>query len=267
MRYGLYVGNQGELADPRRFAEAAVLAERSGWDGVFTWDHLVSWVNPVADPWVQLAAAAALTERVTLGPLVAALPRRRPWKLALEAASVARLSAGRLVLGVGVGAAPDLTRFGEDGSARARTARFEEALPVVRRFLAGDVVTHRGRYYSVDDVQLAADDAPHVPVWVGGNWPRKLPFLGIDLAEGVFPVKPLHAAPFFEPLTPDEVEEVRRTLPGVRDFVVWSRGALEPLTPARAKEYDGAGATWWLEDCWRVPADEVLARVSAGPPA
>ena len=87
MRYGLYIGNQGELADPRRFAEAAVLAERSGWDGVFTWDHLVSWVNPVADPWVQLAAAAALTERVTLGPLVAALPRRRPWKLALEAAS------------------------------------------------------------------------------------------------------------------------------------------------------------------------------------
>jgi len=268
VKYGLYLGNQGELAHPRRFAETAVLAEAAGWDGMFTWDHLVSWVNPVVDPWVQVSAAATVTERITLGVLVAAVPRRRPWKLALEAASVALLSDGRFVLGAGIGSAPDLMRFGEEGSAARRNHLFDEALPLVRRFLDGRVVSHRGAHFAVDEVQLASPDAPRVPIWVGGNWPRRTAFRGLDCADGVFPVKPLRAAPFFEPLTPEEVREVRATLPSeVREFVVWSRGAIDPLSRARAAEYDAAGATWWLEDTWRVAPDEVLARVEAGPPA
>lgn len=267
MRYGLYVGNQGELGDPRRFAEIAVLAEQRGWDGVFTWDHLVSWVPPLVDPWVQVSAAATLTERVQLGVLVAAVPRRRPWKLALEAASVGRLSGGRFVLGAGIGAAPDLTRFGEDGSLESRQQRFDEALPLVRRLLDGKSLAHRGRHYAIDDVQLAAEDTPHVPIWIGGNWPRRAPFRALECAEGVFPVKPQRAAPFFEPLTPDEVADVRRSLPDhVRELVVWSRGATGPLTPAREDEYDEAGATWWLEDTWRIPTDEVLATIERGFP-
>lgn len=267
MKYGLYLGNQGELASPRRFAETARLAEAAGWDGMFTWDHLVSWVNPVVDPWVQVSAAAMVTERVTLGVLVAAVPRRRPWKLALEAASVALVSDGRFVLGAGIGSAPDLARFGEGASARRRNELFDEGLPLVRRFLDGRVVSHRGAHFAVDEVQLASSDAPRVPIWIGGNVPRTTPFRGLECAEGVFPVKPLHAAPFFEPLTPEEVADVRRTLPAeIRDFVVWSRGAIDPLTPSRAAEYEAAGATWWLEDTWRVPVDEVLERVKAGPP-
>ena len=267
MRYGIYIGNQGELADPPRFAETAALAEASGWDGIFTWDHLVSWQQPVVDPWVQLAAAAAATERITLGVLVAALPRRRPWNVALASSSVARMAPGRFVLGAGVGAAPDLTRFGEDGSADARNARFDEALPLVRRLLDGRTVSERGRFYSVDDVQLAPADAPHVPIWVGGDWPRSGPFRGLDCAEGVFPVKPLKEAPFFQPLTPADVDEIHRTLPeAVRDLAVWSRGAREPLSPGLARDYLNAGATWWLEDAWRKPVEEVLAGVKAGPP-
>jgi alkanesulfonate monooxygenase SsuD/methylene tetrahydromethanopterin reductase-like flavin-dependent oxidoreductase (luciferase family) len=267
VKYGLYIGNQGELAEPRRFAETAALAEAAGWDGIFTWDHLVSWVNPVVDPWVQVSAAAMVTERIALGVLVAAVPRRRPWKLALEAASVALLSEGRFVLGAGVGAAPDLARFGEEASAERRSALFDEALPLVRRFLDGRAVSHRGTNFAVDEVQLAAPDAPYVPIWVGGNVPRREALRGLDCADGVFPVKPLRAAPFFEPPPPEEVAELRHVLPArIRDFVVWSRGAIEPLTRARAADYDAAGATWWLEDTWRVAPDDVLERVRAGLP-
>lgn len=267
MKFGLYLGNQGELASPRRFAEIARLAEAAGWDGMFTWDHLVSWVDPVVDPWVQVSAAAMVTERIRLGVLVAAVPRRRPWKLALEASSVALLSEGRFVLGAGIGTGADLTRFGEEGSAARRNALFDEALPLVRRFLDGRVVGHRGAHFAVDEVQLASPGAPRVPIWVAGNVPRRTPFRGLECADGVFPVKPLRAAPFFEPLTPEEVATLRRTLPAeVRDFVVWSRGAIDPLTPSRAVEYEASGATWWLEDTWRVPADEVIERVKAGPP-
>jgi hypothetical protein len=52
----------------------------------------------------------------------------------------------------------------------------------------------------------------------------------------------------------------------VRDLAVWSRGAKAALTARTVSEYEGAGATWWLEDSWRVPPDEVLERVRSGPP-
>jgi alkanesulfonate monooxygenase SsuD/methylene tetrahydromethanopterin reductase-like flavin-dependent oxidoreductase (luciferase family) len=55
VKYGLYLGNQSALADPRRFAEMAAFAEASGCDGIFTWDQLVPCQQPIVDPWVQLA--------------------------------------------------------------------------------------------------------------------------------------------------------------------------------------------------------------------
>ena len=48
--------------------------------------------EPVVDPWIALAARATVTERMRLGPMVTPLPRRRPWKLAREAASLDQLS-------------------------------------------------------------------------------------------------------------------------------------------------------------------------------
>lgn len=73
--------------------------------GVFVWDQL-RWrerIRHVADPWISLAAIAAATEQVMLGPMVTPLARRRPTKVARETASLDLLSGGRLVLGVGLG--------------------------------------------------------------------------------------------------------------------------------------------------------------------
>ena len=58
----------------------------------------------MADPWITLAAIAAATEQVRLGPMVTPLARRRPAKVARETASLDVLSGGRLILGVGLGA-------------------------------------------------------------------------------------------------------------------------------------------------------------------
>ena len=107
----------GELAEPRLVADLAGEAEAAGWDGVFVWDHMLyrAPVTDIADPWITLAAVAMATERVRIGPMVTPLPRRRP-KLARETLSLDRLSAGRLVLGVGMGGDPggELTAFGEE---------------------------------------------------------------------------------------------------------------------------------------------------------
>ena len=87
MRYGISVPNFADYGDVRLLAELASEAEEAGWDGFFLWDHLLAAeVVPCVDPWVALAAIAVATRRVRLGPLVTPLPRRRPWKLAREAA-------------------------------------------------------------------------------------------------------------------------------------------------------------------------------------
>ena len=86
-------------------AELAIRTEEQGWDGFFVWDH-VAYREPVrcvADPWITLAAVAAATQRVTIGPLVTPIPRRRPHKLARETVTLDRLSGGRLGAGSGAG--------------------------------------------------------------------------------------------------------------------------------------------------------------------
>src|SRR4029079_18616814 len=92
--------------DPGAVVALAEEAEAAGWDGFFLWDHLL-WTapqpEPVADTWTLLSAIAARTTRMTLGPLITPLPRRRPWTVARQALTVDHLSGGRLVLGVGIG--------------------------------------------------------------------------------------------------------------------------------------------------------------------
>src|SRR3954453_22733596 len=126
VRRGIFIAPFGELAEPRVVAALAQETEARGWDGFFVWDH-VAYRPPVealADPWVCLSAVAMVTSRVTIGPLVTPLPRRRTHQLARETMSLDRLSGGRLVLGVGIGSEItgefDPARFGEEGSARER---------------------------------------------------------------------------------------------------------------------------------------------------
>src|SRR4029079_9452808 len=86
VRYAVHLHVRGALADPRRLVDLAVAAEDAGWDGVFVSDHLATTdgagPQPVANPWIALAAMATATRRVRLGPMVVALPRRRPWQVA-----------------------------------------------------------------------------------------------------------------------------------------------------------------------------------------
>src|SRR5256885_1760552 len=58
---------------------------------------------PIVDPWLVMAVVAASTTRSRLGAMITPVPRRRPWQLAKETATLDRLSNGRLILGVGIG--------------------------------------------------------------------------------------------------------------------------------------------------------------------
>src|SRR5512133_416383 len=104
MRYGIYTSNFGPFADPAFMVQWAREAEDAGWDGIFFSDNLAAEPGvSVGGAWTMLAAVAARTTRIGLGPLVTALPRRHLGILARETVSLDRLSGGRLVLGVGSG--------------------------------------------------------------------------------------------------------------------------------------------------------------------
>ena len=137
-RRGLFLPPFDALADPVLLADLAADAEEAGWDGVFLWDHLLyaEPVTEISDPWTCCAAIAVRTTRLQFGPMVTPLTRRRPQVLARQAATLDRLSGGRLVLGFGLGddgGVGELSRFGEELDARVRAARLDEGLGLLRR--------------------------------------------------------------------------------------------------------------------------------------
>src|SRR5690242_10619992 len=153
MRYGFIIPS----GDVWTFPQLAVEAEAAGWDGVFLADciSIDSPNYPPADwydPWILLALMAARTERVILGPMVAAISRRRPWKLARETMTLDHVSRGRIVLPVGLGASPDdagFSKVGEEMSLKGRAQLIDECLDILKGAWSGEPFEHDGEHYHV----------------------------------------------------------------------------------------------------------------------
>ncbi len=264
MRSALWLPLFDQLADPRTVADLAASAEEHGWDALFVWDH-VRWrppVRDVADPWVTLTAAAMVTERLRLGPMITPLARRRPVKLARETATLDLLSGGRLTLGVGVGSdrfGAEYSATGEGGDEKTRGAMLDEALAILTAAWSGEPVHHHGAHYTVDDVTFLPRPAqrPGIPVWVAGFPGKQRPMQRAARHDGYFPVNLEH---------PDQLAEAAATIAGLRgpgpyDIAV----ELAPGTDPSA--YEAAGATWWLTafEPESVTVDEVRGVLRAGP--
>jgi probable F420-dependent oxidoreductase len=122
-----------------------------------------------------LSALAAVTSRITLGPMVAATSFRHPALLAKMAASLDDISDGRFVLGVGAGwHEPEYTAFGYPFDHRA--ARFEEALAIIVPLLREGQVSFSGQYYQVQNCILRPrGPSPRGPrILIGARRPRML---------------------------------------------------------------------------------------------
>jgi alkanesulfonate monooxygenase SsuD/methylene tetrahydromethanopterin reductase-like flavin-dependent oxidoreductase (luciferase family) len=263
MRHGICLANIGTYADPRVSIRLALAAEASGWDGVFIWDHLAFvWGPPAADPWTVLAAVASATERVRLGTAVTPVARRRPHVLAHQVATLDNLSGGRVTFAAGLGGSPsEFGKFGEPTDAKVRAAMLDEGLDLLRRFWAGQEVTHRGEHYTVEGVTLAPSPVQErVPIWIGGNRPaslRRAARFDGWLADS--------ADPTGMTLSPDDVARSIETIGRTEGYDVAVLGERERGDP---RAYAQAGATWWLENLHeaRGSFEEMLALVSAGPP-
>ena len=162
----------------QEYVDMARAAEGSGFDSIWIGDHLLYRGNgrPERGPWeawTLLAALAAVTDRVQLGPLVACASFHPPGLIAKMAATVDEVSGGRFVLGLGAGwNEVEYVAFGIPYD--HRVTRFEEAFEIVRRLLAGERVTLSGRYWQVEDAVLRPRPRRRVPLMVGSNGKRML---------------------------------------------------------------------------------------------
>jgi alkanesulfonate monooxygenase SsuD/methylene tetrahydromethanopterin reductase-like flavin-dependent oxidoreductase (luciferase family) len=158
----------------------ARLAEAAGFDSIWVGDHLLyryasgesrgPW-----EAWTTLAALAEATDRVALGPLVAASAFHAPFMLAKQAATVDEVSGGRLVLGLGAGW-NDVEFAAMGAPFDHRISRFEEAFTVVRTLLAEGAIDFDGAYVQARDAELLPRPArPGGPLLlIGSSGPRML---------------------------------------------------------------------------------------------
>ena len=269
MRFAVSVPNVG---DPRALVGLGRLAEDSGWDAFTLWDHLHLSRKArleVHDPWVVLGALAQTTERIRLGSLVTPVARRRPWKLAKEIVTLDHLSAGRVVVGVGLGVPVDdeFGAFGEVTDDRARADRLDEGLTILDRALRGEPVRHDGTHFRVDaDLLPGCSQRPRPPIWVAALAPNRRPLRRAARFEGVTPLSRSGA-----PAGPAEIDAFLRSEPEMAAAstrpgydVVMGRAPGVPVD-----EYADAGATWLVESAWPEDDwfDDLTARVAAGPPS
>jgi probable F420-dependent oxidoreductase len=159
--------------------EMARLTEQVGFDSIWVGDHLLYRDPglPARGPWEAwstLAALAAVTERVRLGPLVASVSFHNPAMLAKKAAAVDEISGGRLILGIGAGwNEPEYLAFGYPFD--HRVDRFEEAFTIIRGLLRDGAVDLAGRYHQARDCVLLPPPArSSIPLVVGTVGPRML---------------------------------------------------------------------------------------------
>jgi probable F420-dependent oxidoreductase len=170
-----------EVEREARWAEYVAMAraaEESGFDSIWLGDHLLYRGDGRAERgpwevWTLLAGLAAVTSRVRLGPLVACASFHPPGLIAKMTATVAEISGGRFVLGLGAGwNETEYRAFGLPYD--HRVSRFEESFEIVRRMLAGERVTLEGRFWQADDVVLLPRPAEPVPLMIGSNGERML---------------------------------------------------------------------------------------------
>ena len=280
VRFG-FVGSFGTV---QQVVDLAVEVEEHGWDGFFTWDGVDVDGMDAWDPWAVLAAAAVRTHRVTLGALVHALPRRRPWVVAKQAVTVDHLSGGRLVLPVGLGVPTDGAVAGVSGEAqtvRERAERLDDALDVLDRAFTGERFDLEGRHLTVHGLRLRPVPVPRpdgrtrIPVWVVAAYPSDRSMARAARWDGVVPQHRGERAT--ADLEPQDVADVVAWLRAHRPadagpFEVVLHGALPADRGAareRAAALAEAGATWFVDALWdpATATPEVLRdRARLGPP-
>ncbi|GIL15382.1 MAG: luciferase-like protein [Chloroflexota bacterium] len=281
MKYGFVLPS----GDARTAANFAREAESAGWDGFFVWEGVYA-----EDAWVMLAACAMTTEKIRLGTLLTPPSRRRPWKLASETSSVDRLSNGRLILSVGLGAphqGSGWEEFGETTDRKTRAERMDESLEILTRLWKGEAFEFNGKHFRARTPIFSQPpppiQKPRIPIWVVGAVNREKSLRRVLKYDGLLPTLVADRGDTTpdvgKSFTPEQLRAAVAWLNARREIETPLDVIVENQTPGddpkRAREiiqpFADAGATWHIESMWDTMdmADgqaRVLKRIRQGPP-
>jgi len=172
-RWGVHVPQH--RSDVATMTTLATSADEAGVDSFWLMDHLVTPQAPrldVLEAWTLLAALATATSRIRLGLLVGCNPFRHPAVLAKMAATVDRISGGRLELGLGWGSyEPELDAFGFAGKSRKeRSEELDESLDIVKLMFTGEPFDYDGRHFRLRDaIGRPTPVQRKLPIHIGGG--------------------------------------------------------------------------------------------------
>jgi alkanesulfonate monooxygenase SsuD/methylene tetrahydromethanopterin reductase-like flavin-dependent oxidoreductase (luciferase family) len=164
----------------QQILEQVELAEELGWECfMFNEHHFLGYGGLVANPAVLLAAAAARTSKIRLGPCIAILPLRHPLHSAEDYAMVDAISGGRLEFGIGSGNTEmDYKVFGV--TRENDRQRLREAMDVILKAWGNERIHHTGQFWKFDELTLYPRpiQQPHPPIWVAGTSAEGLGWAG-----------------------------------------------------------------------------------------
>lgn len=207
MKLGLMFANSGPFANPQLMAHLAQVAERFGFESIWTVEHVVIPQNyqspypyspsgkipgsedvPIPDPLLPLAYAAAITKTLRLGTGVMILPQRHPLYVAKEVATLDVLSNGRVILGIGSGwLKEEFDSLGLDFHQRG--ARTDEAIKSLRALWSPEAASSfHGKHFSFGPVKCFPKPVQKdgVPIVIGGHSPAAAKRAG-RYGNGFFP--------------------------------------------------------------------------------
>ncbi len=169
-------GLERDLLDSGEISDVAVAVEQAGFDAFALTEHPIPGANWLAhgghqtlDPFVGLAFAAAVTDRIRLLTHLSVVPYRNPFLLAKSAATLDRCSKGRFILGIGAGYhKTEFFALGVDFD--ERNVLFDEALEVLPQAWSGEPFDAAGLHFTAKRVIQRPRPAQNpIPIWIGGN--------------------------------------------------------------------------------------------------
>jgi len=169
------------FASPEDFFTQAMLCERLGYDSVWGNDHITTQ-DYVADlfgdmtpnfyePLITLAMCAQATKRIRLGTALLVMPMREPVFLAKQVATLDRLSGGRFILGVGLGAYREEFNAQSPRLSRAhRGDMLDEGIEAFLKLIQEPAASHDGTHYAFDNIRMHPKPLQDpYPLFIGGH--------------------------------------------------------------------------------------------------
>jgi probable F420-dependent oxidoreductase len=179
MRYGICLPNFTDLASPEAIEAAADVADRLGWEAVWTTDHVLvdrsdrsSEYRINYDAIQTLAWVGARHPNLRLGTSVIVVPQRNAVVLAKELATLDSFSGGRVLAGVGVGwNLKEFTNLGAADRFHVRGAYLDETIALWRHLWGGSKEPFAGRFHPLEDFVFNPVPAQgaKLPILVGGR--------------------------------------------------------------------------------------------------